>query len=368
VQLAARYEDYGGLTGSTFNPKVAVKWQIVEPLALRGSYSTTFRGPAMVERVLSGTTQQATINAAGGQFKAIDSFGSPSVGPERANSYNIGAIFTPTRRLTVTTDYWHYSLSDQILPVPANIIATSVAGSGNGTQLVNCASPLRPLITFDNNDTCTQGVTNGNNISRIRSDTANGAPLKTSGIDIEITYKAPEFAGIDATIGAFFSRTLTYDQEAFFYAGNLVSSAYDALGFTNYNRSPGTIPKLRGQAYADLAAKNHNLRITFNYIGGATDNRGPAVLQTASSAVACTVANAATTAGCVLNEYGINVKPFYTFDLSYRLQLPWDMTVSASVYNLLNRDPSPARLELGYDSFVGNPIGRSFKIGVTKHF
>ena len=305
VQLAARYEDYGGLTGSTFNPKVAVKWQVVEPLALRGSYSTTFKGPAMVERALSGTTQQAAINAAGGQFKAIDSFGSPSVGPEKAKSYNIGAILTPSRRLTITADYWHYRLSDQILPVPANVIASAVAGNGNGSQFVNCASPLRPLITFDNNDACTQGVTIGNNISRIRSDTANGAPLTTSGIDIEVTYKAPEFAGIDATIGAFFSRTLTYDQEAFFYAGNLVSGAYDALGFTNYNRSPGTIPKLRGQAYVDMAAKNHNLRLTFNYIGGATDNRGPAVVQTASVAAGCTVANAAATPGCALNTYGI---------------------------------------------------------------
>jgi iron complex outermembrane recepter protein len=368
LQFAARYEDYGGLTGSTFNPKVAAKWQIAEPIAIRGSYSTTFKGPAMVERALSGTTQQAAINAAGGQFKAIDSFGSPSVGPERAKSYNIGAIFTPSRRLTITADYWHYRLRDQILPVPANVIASAVAGNGNGSQLVNCASPLRPLITFDNNDICTQGVTIGNNISRIRSDTANGAPVTTSGIDFELTYQAPEIAGVEATLGASFSRTLKYDQEAFFYAGNLVSGAYDALGFTNYNRSPGTIPKLRGQAYIDLSAKNHNLRFTFNYIGGATDNRGPAVLQTASVVGGCTVANAPTTAGCVLNSFGLRVKPFYTFDSTYRVELPWDMAVTASVYNIFNRDPSSARLELGYDSFIGNPIGRSFKIGVTKHF
>ena len=29
VQAAARYEDYGGLTGSTFNPKVSAKWQVI---------------------------------------------------------------------------------------------------------------------------------------------------------------------------------------------------------------------------------------------------------------------------------------------------------------------------------------------------
>ena len=37
VQLAARFEDYGGQTGSTFDPKVSVRWQIVPMFALRGS-------------------------------------------------------------------------------------------------------------------------------------------------------------------------------------------------------------------------------------------------------------------------------------------------------------------------------------------
>ena len=234
--------------------------------------------------------------------------------------------------------------------------------------MVNCASPLRSLVTFDNGDSCVQGTTIGNNISRVRSDTTNGAPFTTSGIDIEVTYRAPEIAGVDVTLGAFFSRTLSYDQQAFVYNGITVAAAYDALGFTNYNRSPGTIPKLRGQAYADLSTGNHNLRVTFNYTGGAADNRGSTVVQTASVTTGCTVANAAATAGCQFVTYGNTVAPFYTFDLSYQLKLPWDMSVTASVYNLFDRDPSRARTEVGYDPGLGNPLGRTFKIGLRKHF
>ena len=45
AQLALRYEDYGGQTGSTTNPQIRVKWQAMEWLAVRGSYGTSFRGP-----------------------------------------------------------------------------------------------------------------------------------------------------------------------------------------------------------------------------------------------------------------------------------------------------------------------------------
>ena len=47
AQLAARYEDYGGGIGSTFDPKLSLRWQLVDSFALRGSVGTTFRGPAL---------------------------------------------------------------------------------------------------------------------------------------------------------------------------------------------------------------------------------------------------------------------------------------------------------------------------------
>jgi len=66
--------------------------------------------------------------------------------------------------------------------------------------------------------------------------------------------------------------------------------------------------------------------------------------------------------------FGQKLDDFYTFDLSYRAELPWDTTVTASVFNLFDRDPSAARLELSYDPFIGNVYGRSYKIGIRKRF
>ena len=41
AQLAARYEDYGGGIGSSFDPKLSLRWQLVDSFALRGSVGTT---------------------------------------------------------------------------------------------------------------------------------------------------------------------------------------------------------------------------------------------------------------------------------------------------------------------------------------
>jgi iron complex outermembrane receptor protein len=57
-----------------------------------------------------------------------------------------------------------------------------------------------------------------------------------------------------------------------------------------------------------------------------------------------------------------------TFDLSYNVNLPANVTLSLSVINLTDEDPSFARLDLNYDPFVGNPLGRYFKVGAGVKF
>ena len=55
-------------------------------------------------------------------------------------------------------------------------------------------------------------------------------------------------------------------------------------------------------------------------------------------------------------------------DLNYLLQLPWDMTLSLTVENLTDEDPSFARLDLSYDPFTSSALGRTYKLGLRKRF
>ena len=368
AQLAVRHEDYGGLTGATTNPEFRAKWQALKWLAARGSVGTSFRGPTALNVAPTGTTALQGITAAGNTFKSIDVFGNPNVGPEKAFTWSAGTI-VQGGGLTLTVDYWHYRLKDQIVNVPANVIASAVAGSGNGTQLANCASPLRSLITFDNNDQCLQGTTQANNISRIRSDLTNGPTITVDGVDFELNYRIKNLVGGTLDLGGSGTYTAHYRQDAFVYNGAFVSAGYDAAGFANYDRLPGTISHWRAQAYADFARGPHTFRWTANYTSGVDDNRGPTVIQTGPS-TNCSVANATagTATNCNLITFGLRVGSFFSNDFVYRIQLPWKMTVSLALLNAFDVNPPAARLEYGYDPYIGSALGRTLKIGIRQNF
>ena len=68
------------------------------------------------------------------------------------------------------------------------------------------------------------------------------------------------------------------------------------------------------------------------------------------------------------NPNGREVEEFITSDLSYRLTLPSQLTIGASVFNVFDEDPPFARLDLSYDPFVGNPLGRYYKVSIGKKF
>ncbi|MET0809250.1 MAG: TonB-dependent receptor, partial [Pseudoxanthomonas sp.] len=362
VQAAVRYEDYGRATGSTTNPKLAAKWQLASNLALRGSVGTTFRGPAPGNLARGGSTVVAFLAPTGG-FRAVDNFGNPDVGPEKAKTFNLGLVAS-SGKLRAIVDYWNYRLEDQIAAVPAATIAGAVAGTGAS---VDCSSPLRALITFDNNNSCVQGVTRGANMARIQSDTTNGPLVRTSGIDASLDYALGGIMGGKLALNAAGSYILKYEQDQFLYKGVLVSKAYDARGYLNYERLPGAISKVRGSLSADYSRGVHQMRATVQHIGGVTDDRGRIAVQTGAN-VNCTLANAATAAGCALTTAPIDIASFTTLDLNYQLRLPYDATLTLSAFNVLDREPPTMRTSLNYDPAIGNPYGRTFKVGLRKQF
>ena len=63
MQLAANYEFYD--VASSFNPKVAIRYDITDQFALRGSLQTTFRTPSVDDLNEDRTTALAYVNEAG---------------------------------------------------------------------------------------------------------------------------------------------------------------------------------------------------------------------------------------------------------------------------------------------------------------
>ncbi|MFN4024303.1 MAG: TonB-dependent receptor plug domain-containing protein [Hyphomonas sp.] len=350
AQLAARYEDYGSGVGSTFDPKLSVRWQVADPLALRASVGTTFRGPALTQTAPGAVT---SLQSVGGTFRAVDIAGNPGLNPESALTYNVGAIVR-TGGLRATLDYWNFDFDDSVITEP---VANMVAAMFPTGQPNNCGNPafaaLEARFTFTG--ACAVG-----NVSRLSTQYINGPNIKTSGIDLSADYTFEDVLqpGLDLELGFGGSRVLKYDVGEVIVEGIAVGAPFSAVGFLNFQTVATPLPKLKFEAYANASTDNVNARVMARYIGEYEDQR---------TGLFTTPNPNWPTPGIVLPQ-GQTVKSFVSYDATVVWSLPWDTTVSFSVDNILDTDPPFARLELNYDPFTGDPIGRTFKIGVTKRF
>lgn len=125
LQLAGRFDDVDGF-GSDFNPKVAVRWQPIEPLIFRGAWSTSFRAPSLAQigagvrltsyRVDCEATPAACNGDANGSGQALlsEEVGRLDLRAEEAESYNAGVIFEPTSDIRLTFDYYNIRHEDLV--------------------------------------------------------------------------------------------------------------------------------------------------------------------------------------------------------------------------------------------------------------
>ena len=124
INPAARIENYSDF-GSTVNGKLALRYEPIQRLALRGSASTGFRAPSMQQLYFNNvSTQFNTVNGQSiaqeiGTFRndseIAKAVGIPELTEETALNVTAGFIFQPLDRLTLTTDFYRATISDRII-------------------------------------------------------------------------------------------------------------------------------------------------------------------------------------------------------------------------------------------------------------
>ncbi|MES2032648.1 MAG: TonB-dependent receptor [Pseudomonadota bacterium] len=361
VQVAARFESYGAV-GDTFDPKISARWQITDWIALRGSAGSTFRAPPQTQLAAGSVTALSFI---GGAFRAIDIFGNADLEPESANTYSLGVIFD-VGGLKATIDWWKFEFENPIVAEPSASIVNTMFPTAPGTPpttdpLHPCNDPafagLKSRFTF-------QGACSTTTIARVRTGWVNGPAVETSGFDFLIDYDFGEVFGGDLRVGSSITYTSDYKVAPFIVEGVQVEAAFDAVGFLNYQLGPTSLPQWKGNGFLEYTKGAHNLRFTVNYIDEYTDQR------TAPFTTPIVVGDPLTGAPlpAVTVPGGKTIDRYVTYDLDYRVLLPWDTTLVASIDNLFDEDPSFARLDLNYDPFTGSALGRTFKFSLTKKF
>ncbi|MBT9472518.1 MAG: TonB-dependent receptor [Pseudomonadota bacterium] len=342
--FAIRYEDYGGAIGSTTNPKVALKWQATDWLAFRASAGSTFRAPPQTQTANTATTNLSYATAAGG-YRAFDLWGNPDLEPEKAQTLNLGAIFE-AGDFRATLDYWSFDFEGPINNESGAQILNAIFPNGP-TGKNNCGlaafAALQSRITFADDGSCKAG-----NINRIRHQYVNGPDIKTSGLDFSANYKLRDVFSGDMNFGLDVTYVLEYVVAQTTIEGVVTAKETDYVGKMDY-LGYGSQPQWKGSAFAEYSRGEHNLRWTVRYVDDMIDTRGDS-------------------STFLTNQNGRKIAAFVTNDLSYRVFLPWETTLTAAVINVFDQDPGFARLDLSYDPFTANPLGRYYKVGITKKF
>lgn len=355
LQAAARYEDYGGGIGSTFNPQGRVRWQVAPWLALRGGVGTTFRGPSAANTSANKVT---TLQLIGSTFTPTDTFGNPALMPETSTNYS-GGVILKFGGLTASADYFRYELKDSIVTDPlSSMVATLFPTGRPNTCAANPALAARFTYTTG---TCTAATTTAN-VARATLFLQNGPKVQNSGVDFIVNYRANDLFNSGARFGAGVTATYSIEDKigAVFVAGTQVSSPFDGVGLLNYQKTLYPLPQWKGQGYVDLGSGPVDARVTVNYSDGlhdqrADDNSGP-------------FAPNANIAGSPTLTQGADINEFITADFNVSVTLLERFTITGTVFNIFDAQPPFAREDYDYEPFVGNPYGRMFKIALATQF
>jgi outer membrane receptor protein involved in Fe transport len=342
VQAALRFEDYGGEVGGSIDPKIAVSWRVTDELSVRGSASTTFRGPP--QSLLSGTGTALSYVAPTLAFKAIDTVGNPNLGSEEAVSTNIGVVYQ-TDNFYGSVDYWSFSFEDSFQTEGFNSIINAYSGGdclgsdGVATDSAVC-NELRTHI-FP-----VAAHTNLAATERIVVNWLNGQDIDTSGIDFKAEYRfdgvrdGSVTVGIDGTYGLEYERDAQLD-----LSGNIqLAAGGDLMGFLNYNQGPSftSKPELKAAAHVSYEDDVHYAGLIARYVGEYDDAGASAAYPWLAT-----------------------IESQTTFDLNYVYRGFDDLMISASIVNVSDEDPPAARGDMNYDPFTHNPFGRMIKMTFT---
>lgn len=337
VQAALRYEEYGSLGGSTVDPKIAFKWQTADWIALRGSLSTTFRGPPL-SFIQGGATSYSYVRALRG-FRRVVVVGNPGLDPETALSSNVG-ILVNAGGLTASLDYWRFDFDKPFqtedptqITQAYNTNGCADGGSGVGT---NACETLRKQIYPLGSA--------GSDILYISRQVINGADIRTEGLDFSARYER-NLNSLNLSVGVKGTYLMNYKSEDFRNVGGVtLAPGGNFVGYINEGTPFQPLLDLKGYLFSRLEKGPHTLTYRANYTSG-YDDVSPAAAELA------------------------DIRSHLTHDITYNLDLFAGSTrILASVYNLTDRNPPLASTGQNYDAYTHNPFGRMVKIGIIYSF
>lgn len=343
LTLAGRIEDYNQF-GRTENPKVGLRWEPVEGVALRASYGTSFRAPLFDEQLgenlsLFTTTTVANPASPTGSSNVLALFGyAPDIRPEKATTWTAGFDIAPPSLpgLKASLTYYDVDYRDRIGSVTEDYLRFLTRRDLFG-GVVTDNPPLDLVQFYFNKPTFSNliNITPGQVVAILDGRTRNLARERQRGIDFDIGY-APEFAGGNLDLGISGTHIFSIKRQ--------LTPGATSSDFVGLFASPVEW-RLRGRMGWSTGGFSANAFV--NYIDGYT-NQVVMPIETVSS--------------------------WTTVDLSVSQRIGGaggedgrGLQLGLSIQSLFDRDPPYVNNRsntsaLGYDPEKANPLGRMISI------
>ncbi|NDV90698.1 TonB-dependent receptor [Alteromonas sp. 345S023] len=324
VQLALRYEDYGGSIGSTVDPKLAVSYRATDTFSLRGSISTSFRAPTVFLAQGGATSLQQMVDPVQGAvaFVAVRTSGNEDLKPEESTAYNVGVSFEPFRDLSLELDYWNFEFEDLIIQENAQALLN--ANPTDPDRIVRAGDPLTgPVLQINNTY-------------------VNASSLETSGLDFVASYKMEtELGNFTPSLNAtYITKYELMDPQA---------GTIDGAGRRNFNNIGVSSPELRMNLGLAWQHDVHAANIFVRYISSYDDDQN------------CSDGTVNVT-GCSDGFYEVDsqvtVDAQYNIDLGAMFETERSYVLSLGGINIFDEDPPRLFTNSGFDSKVHDPRGR----------
>ena len=175
VTAAGRFEHFSDF-GDTWNGKLALRYEFLPGLAVRGAISNGFRAPSLQQQFFT-TTSTNFIAGAPVEISTVPvtspvalALGSRQLDAEKSRNISAGVTTNPLRGLSVTADYYNIKITDRI------VLTENLGAAGSGTAAVNAA--VKAILDA-----------NGFNSVGAARFFINGLDTTTQGFDVVGTYR-----------------------------------------------------------------------------------------------------------------------------------------------------------------------------------
>ncbi len=187
VTGAVRYTDYS-TSGSVTTWKLGADWKISSDLRLRATRSRDVRAPNLFD-LYTSTQVNCSFSGSdpltgGAYVNLCNTQGSnPNLKPEKANTFTLGAVFTPRflPGFTATVDFYQIDVNNVIL-----------LQQGWSTAVLNYCNAVKgnaPVCALVLRKNWTDASAATNPITGFLSQNVNAAALHTRGVDTELSYQ-----------------------------------------------------------------------------------------------------------------------------------------------------------------------------------